>query len=281
MENHAASLNMECSLAVQAINGRLDQDRMALLAAIAKSGSLSKAASTLGIAYKTAWAWLDALNNAAEEPLVISSHGGSSGGGSVLTSAGTRLLEQYTQMVELHLRLQKEMEAHHSVSTDLNAFLSRIAFRTSARNQLHGRVVCVRGDRVQSWIEIRMPSGLSLHARTSHASVLEMGIAPGLELSALFKATVVQVEPWSDTSIMLNHEYRLGNRWSGQVVRIQREDDVVTGERNSLEVIVDIGGGLLLAALVDGQVWQKVCRVDPAKVTISIDPNHILLVRTC
>ncbi|HLN90349.1 MAG TPA: LysR family transcriptional regulator, partial [Patescibacteria group bacterium] len=48
----------------------LGEGRIGLLEAIDRCGSISRAAREVGISYKTAWDAVDAMNNAAEKPLV-------------------------------------------------------------------------------------------------------------------------------------------------------------------------------------------------------------------
>jgi Bacterial regulatory helix-turn-helix protein, lysR family len=52
-------------------------NRIDLLEAIDRSGSISGAARAVGISYKTAWDAVDAMNNAAEIPLVLKATGAS------------------------------------------------------------------------------------------------------------------------------------------------------------------------------------------------------------
>jgi molybdate transport system regulatory protein len=73
----------------------LGEGRVNLLKAIAKTGSLSKAASTLGMSYKKAWKLLDSMNKATEKPLVITTTGGKGGGGAILTTYGEKIIETF------------------------------------------------------------------------------------------------------------------------------------------------------------------------------------------
>jgi len=62
--------------------------RAALLRAVDASGSIGLAASQVGIAYRTAWNWIQAMNAAATRPLVVGRPGGAHGGGATLTPVG-------------------------------------------------------------------------------------------------------------------------------------------------------------------------------------------------
>lgn len=73
----------------------LGEGRVKLLKAIAQTGSLSKAASDLGMSYKKAWNLLDSMNKSTKEPLVITSTGGKGGGGANLTPYGEKVIETF------------------------------------------------------------------------------------------------------------------------------------------------------------------------------------------
>ena len=63
--------------------------------AIKDTGSLTKAAKSLGLSYKKAWHLLDAVNKSAQKPVTINTVGGKGGGGVKLTEYGTSLIETF------------------------------------------------------------------------------------------------------------------------------------------------------------------------------------------
>ena len=69
--------------------------KVALLEAIAATGSITEAAKSLEMSYRRAWLLLDELNSSLREPAVESAKGGSRGGGSELTATGRRLIDLY------------------------------------------------------------------------------------------------------------------------------------------------------------------------------------------
>lgn len=80
-------------VAAQGTNGVVDIKHVDLLRAIAEQGSLTVAAKTLGVTYRTAWLWAEAMNEAWGKPLLKTVHGGKGGGGAWVTPEGTALLE--------------------------------------------------------------------------------------------------------------------------------------------------------------------------------------------
>lgn len=69
--------------------------KVALLEAIAQTGSLSAAARSIGMSYRRAWLLLDETNTAFKSPVVHTSTGGAQGGGTVLTPLGVTLITRY------------------------------------------------------------------------------------------------------------------------------------------------------------------------------------------
>lgn len=72
--------------------------KIQLLEAIARTGSLSKAARTLRMSYRRAWLLLADLNTSFDHPVVETKTGGSGGGGAVLTPFGRRVIESYRKL---------------------------------------------------------------------------------------------------------------------------------------------------------------------------------------
>jgi len=73
----------------------LGEGRVSLLKAIEDTGSLSKAAKSLGMSYKKAWSLIDAVNRRAEKPVTTSNIGGKGGGGATLTPYGKSLVDTF------------------------------------------------------------------------------------------------------------------------------------------------------------------------------------------
>lgn len=69
-----------------------------LLEAIGRTGSLRKAAVSLGMSYMRAWKLLQMMNGAFRQPLVVTERGGAGHGAARLTVAGRRVLSLYRKM---------------------------------------------------------------------------------------------------------------------------------------------------------------------------------------
>lgn len=74
--------------------------KIALIEAIAKTGSITSAAKSLDMSYRRAWLLLDDLNRSLKKPAVESAKGGEHGGGSHVTEAGLQLIALYRGIEE-------------------------------------------------------------------------------------------------------------------------------------------------------------------------------------
>ena len=73
----------------------LGPGKIALLEAIAKRGSLTRAAASLGMSYRYAWLLLNDLRGSFTEPVTMASVGGRHGGGVELAKFGAEVVRRY------------------------------------------------------------------------------------------------------------------------------------------------------------------------------------------
>ncbi len=69
--------------------------KVALLEAIAETGSISAASRQLGMSYRRAWLLVDEVNQALKSPAVVTAAGGAHGGGTALTPVGQEVVKRY------------------------------------------------------------------------------------------------------------------------------------------------------------------------------------------
>ena len=87
----------------------LGEQKIRLLKAIKETGSINKAAQSLGIDFKKAWQMIDSINEKLRpEKIIISSKGGK--GGSRLTELGEEILAQYKELQEIFQRTLEESQ---------------------------------------------------------------------------------------------------------------------------------------------------------------------------
>ena len=216
----------------------LGRERIRLLREIDATGSITAAALAAGISYKTAWDALDRLNRLAEVPLVESSTGGKRGGGSRLTGHGRKLLETYDLLQAENELYLKRLRLG---AQDLERFLKltrKISVKTSARNQLHGKVVSVKKEGLTAEVVLGLPGGDSVVARITADGLEDLGLRTGEEAYALVKANWVMLA-------LVGGEARLSarNRLRGRIVKLEENGA-------SDEARVELPGGAILTSLL-------------------------------
>ena len=85
-----------------------------LLARVAESGSIGKAAKRMGMSYMRAWSLIQTMNVSFKQPVIHTVRGGREQGGAELTKTGRRVLALYQEM---------EKAALQAVRTDWRALL--------------------------------------------------------------------------------------------------------------------------------------------------------------
>jgi molybdate transport system regulatory protein len=91
--------------------------KIALLEAIADTGSISAAAKSLGMSYRRAWLLVDETNRCLVKPAVHAATGGKAGGGAGLTPMGDELVKCYRAL---------ERTASAAVARKLNPMLRSV-----------------------------------------------------------------------------------------------------------------------------------------------------------
>lgn len=84
---------------IKSIKGTfLGEGRVQLLQEIDKCGSISTAATNMGMSYKKAWTLVKSMNMQSKKPLVVKKVGGINGGGSELSISGKKLVKIYNEL---------------------------------------------------------------------------------------------------------------------------------------------------------------------------------------
>lgn len=83
-----------------------------LLNGVSKTGSIAKAAKSMGMSYKKAWELINQLNDKGQKPFVILSKGGKKGGGAELTPSAKKVLAAYSK---LDKQLDSLVERHKGI----------------------------------------------------------------------------------------------------------------------------------------------------------------------
>ena len=92
--------------------------KIALLEAIARTGSITGAAKDLRMSYRRAWLLVDTMNRSFKSPVVDAEAGGRRGGGTALTPLGADVVQRYRRI---------ETAAAKAGAADIRAFLALLA----------------------------------------------------------------------------------------------------------------------------------------------------------
>jgi molybdate transport system regulatory protein len=167
--------------------------RIALLAAIRETGSITGAAKAVGISYKAAWDAIDAMNNLAGVALVVRATGGKGGGGTTLTPRGERLIETFRAIEREHRKFIEHVSAGIEDFARDWALIGRIGMKTSARNQLFGTIVSIAHGAVNDEVTMKLPGGQQIVAVITCESTETLGLTAGATAYALVKASWVML----------------------------------------------------------------------------------------
>lgn len=243
----------------------IGRERIRLLQAVAREGSITAAAKAVGVTYKAAWDALDAMANLFGQPLLATRSGGSSGGGSALTPAGVKVIEAYARMEAEMARVMRALEPELAGSRikpiDL---MSGFLMRTSARNALRGTIVSLQSERINAEVGVRVSEQTIIYASVTAESVRELGLCVGREAIVLIKAPFVMVA--------LNDAAKTSarNAIGGTVLRC------ATSEINA-EVVIDIGDGKTLAASISAHSAKALDISAGVKVRALFDSAHVII----
>lgn len=219
----------------------LGEERIALLERIGELGSITQAAKAVGVSYKAAWDAVDAINNVSPTPVVATSTGGRGGGGARLTDEGRHLIGAYRTIAGEYRRFLDGINAAMGDPTAALDLLRRLAMRTSARNQLIGRIVAVSARTVDAEILIEIQGGDRIAAGVTNESVEALSLRPGRHVWTLIKAVAVGIAREPDP------EPHPGiNALRGTVQRITRGD-------GPAEVVIALASGVTVRGVVSAE----------------------------
>ncbi|UVJ43673.1 TOBE domain-containing protein [Pseudomonas sp. LS1212] len=228
--------------------------RIALLQHIAEQGSITRAAKSAGLSYKAAWDAIEELNNLSNKPLVERSVGGRGGGGARLSAEGERVLRLYQRLQALQTQILEATEE----AGDLD-LLGRLMLRTSARNQLHGRISAITPHGRNDQVRLELAQGLAIEAQITHQSTLRLELEIGTQVVALIKAGWLELLAADDAASPGN------NCLSGRVEEILDDDE------GPSEVRIGLANGQTLCAVSSRRLQVG----DEVKVQFA--PSYVLL----
>jgi molybdate transport system regulatory protein len=137
--------------------------------------------------------------------------------------------------------------------------------RTSARNQLPATVSSVTPGAVNDEVELTLAGGQRIVAIVTHQSAQILGLTPGVAAFALIKASSVIV-----VTDLGSARLSARNQLSGTVIRLQ------PGAVNA-EVVVDVGSGLKIAAVVTQEGAHSLGLASRSAVTAIFKASSVIV----
>ncbi|MFT3931136.1 MAG: TOBE domain-containing protein [Spongiibacteraceae bacterium] len=242
----------------------LGDRRVELLEQIAATGSISQAARKIGMSYKSAWDAVDAMNNLSDQPLVTRSVGGTNGGGTEITKFGRSLIATYRYLQDEYENLLQRVSASFGNFDDLQQLMRVLAMKTSARNQLRGKVKSIKKGAVNGDVILDLGDGLEIFANITNESIDELQLAYGKDAIAIIKSSFVILSP--DKNVRISAR----NRLVGTVVK------TIAGAVNS-EVKVELPGGRILTAVITNESMQEFGFVPGSECCALVKASHVII----
>ena len=243
--------------------GRVGAERIALVDAIRRTGSISGAAREVGLSYKAAWDAVQVLNNLFDRPLVVPSTGGKDGGASVVTAAGEAVIAAFG-VVEAELARALERLEHGLSSGALAPLLWGSGMRTSARNALRGTIARVTPGVIDAEVVLTVADGVEIVATVTRDSVERLGLAPGTPALALIKSSFVLLARGEGLRTSAR------NCLAGTV--IARHDDAIASE-----VTLQLGPGKTLTATLTRQSADALDLAEGVDALALVKASHVII----
>jgi len=136
--------------------------------------------------------------------------------------------------------------------------------KTSARNQLRGKVKAVRNGAVNADVILDLGSGLEIFANITNEAVEDLALMPGRTATALIKSSFILLSP--DAGIRISAR----NRLPGTVV------EVMPGTVNA-EVKLRLASGTILSAIVTMESVLELGLAVGQPCTALIKSSHVLI----
>ena len=242
------------------------RDRIRLLEAVAREGSISAGARAVGLTYKAAWDALDAMANLFGQPLLVTRAGGRAGGGASLTPTGIRVIEAFHRLEAEMARVLRTIEPDLAGTgvTPLN-LVSGLLMKTSARNALRGTIRAITADALATEVAVAVSDSATIHALVTSESARDLGLCVGRQAILLIKAPFVVIAPGAQAPAVSAR-----NCLPGIVARCE-----ISGVH--AEVVLDIGGGKTLAASITAHSAKSLA-LAPGKPAFALfDAAHVII----
>lgn len=242
------------------------RDRIRLLQAVAREGSITAGAKAAGLSYKAAWDALDAMTNLFGRPLLETRTGGKAGGGAALTPTGVRVIEAFGRLEAEMARVFRNLEPELAGSgiSPIN-LVSGFFMKTSARNALRGTITAINSDTLSAEVAVAVSADTTIYALLTSESVRSLGLVVGRDAMVLIKAPFVMISPGSEPPAVSARNCVRGT--------VRRADVSGVGA----EIVLDIGGDKTLAASITARSAEDL-KLSPGDAACAVfDAAHVII----
>jgi molybdate transport system regulatory protein len=230
--------------------GILDNRIINLLNAIDKTGSINQAAKQVGLSYKGAWQIIERVNIVSPKTLVSTAVGGNKGGGSYLTDAGKSLISLFLHLQQQHQQFLKKLNADIANNPELVLLLQRLVVKTSANNQLFGKISALRIGAVNMEADVILKSGEKITTTLSCTASHELNLA--IDLDAVLLINDSDITLINDSDIV---NFFAKNRLRGTILSLHQN------EINAKAILLLVGGETLSVSISDQDIEQLTLKV--------------------
>ncbi len=232
-----------------------------ILKTIGKSGSIAKTSKLLNLSYKTVWNYVTRINNTFRGKIVETKIGGKENGGAYLTDLGKDILKL---LDELEANTDKLIFLTGLDEAKLKNLLGRYSVRTSARNQIPGKVTRIKRGMISAEVEVKTKGGEILTALITMDSLKTLGIQEGSDVFLLIKAT------W----VIIGQEE--GIKLSARNIIPTTVKKVVKGLVNS-EVILETDGETQITSVITNESAESLGLKPGKRVKAIFKASHVIV----
>jgi molybdate transport system regulatory protein len=247
-------------------DGRLlvGRERITLLEAVVRHGSITKAAEVAGFSYKTAWDAVNAINNILPRPAFITRTGGPHGGGAEVTDEGRRLIATFRRLEEKLARISESI-IEDGLEHEEDLLFWGLTLKLSARNAYHCKVVEIIPAVVNVIVKLVIADGAQISAFVTNDGVRELGLAPGRAAVAVINPSSVRLVADADAASL-----EAQNKIRCVVI------DRIDGD-SSVEAKADIGGGKTVVSVFGRESADAAAIQAGAEVWAVFKPAHVII----
>jgi len=194
MKNSAFLLRSDLSLQKNNIDF-LNIKKVILLENIRDYGSITKAAKASNITYKTAWDWVEKMNNLSPTSLVEKISGGKDGGGTVITDYAKKIISIFTQLQTLN---EKHLNSLQSTIAHIEDDINKKTFNFS---KINAKISKISDKEEDVELLLHVEKNLEITAFSSKNFIHINSLSVGSMVSLLIESDSVSLSPISKDNI--------------------------------------------------------------------------------